>query len=167
MMPDVPRAEQVREAGKRYRQRKRIKNPMMSPISRGAPGVRTHCPNGHAYAGDNLRFTPDGRRKCRACTLEYGRQQRARGLPPLYHTWKAMRQRCENVRHHHYRWYGAIGVKVCERWRKFENFVADMGDRPPGMSLDRIDPVGDYEPSNCRWATALEQRHNRRPNAHP
>jgi hypothetical protein len=80
-----------------------------------------------------------------------------------YRIWEAMRYRCGNPRSRAYKWYGARGIKVCSRWACFENFLADMGRRPAGRSLDRINNDGNYEPGNCRWATALEQVHNRRP----
>lgn len=73
-----------------------------------------------------------------------------------------MRQRCENPNDEHYPDYGARGIRVHERWQLFENFVADMGERPKGTTLDRIRVNGHYEPGNCRWATAQEQNRNKR-----
>lgn len=80
-----------------------------------------------------------------------------------YKTWLSMKARCENPRSQNYKYYGGRGIEICARWSSnFEEFLADMGDRPEGKSLDRIDPDGDYEPGNCRWATRKEQRVNRR-----
>lgn len=73
-----------------------------------------------------------------------------------------MLSRCRNPKHVGYKYYGGRGIKVCERWLKFENFLADMGERPLGLMIDRIDNDGDYDKSNCRWVTAIEQLNNRR-----
>jgi len=80
---------------------------------------------------------------------------------PEYFVWKSMRQRCENPNSRDYRWYGALGVKVCERWASFEAFFEDMGPSA-GLTLDRIAATGDYELGNCRWATWETQRKNKR-----
>jgi hypothetical protein len=82
---------------------------------------------------------------------------------PTYSSWAAMKQRCLNQNHPKYRNWGGRGIAVCDRWLKFENFLADMGERPVGKTLDRINNDGDYEPGNCRWATPAQQVANRRP----
>jgi len=82
-----------------------------------------------------------------------------------YSSYQAMRQRCERPKCNGYENYGGRGIVVCERWRGkagWPTFYADMGPRPDGHSLDRIDPEGNYEPTNCRWATPMEQGANRR-----
>lgn len=77
-------------------------------------------------------------------------------------SWNAMRDRCGNPNCVKFKNYGARGISVCERWSKFSTFLADMGPRPMGTSIDRINNDGNYEPNNCRWATSKEQAANQR-----
>lgn len=83
---------------------------------------------------------------------------------PTYISWSHMMARCFNHKLDKYKYYGGRGITVCDRWKDFRLFVLDMGERPKGTSLDRKDPNGNYEPSNCRWITHLEQCSNRRSN---
>ena len=80
-----------------------------------------------------------------------------------YQVWLTMKMRCHNPKRPQYKWYGSRGIKVCDRWlNSFENFYKDMGDRPHGYQIDRINNDGDYSPNNCRWVTPKENNDNRR-----
>ena len=79
-----------------------------------------------------------------------------------YYTHQSMMQRCFNIKSKSYKDYGGRGITICQRWLSFENFYEDMGNRPEGKTIDRIDTNGNYEPSNCKWSTPKEQQTNRR-----
>ena len=81
---------------------------------------------------------------------------------PTYRSWQNMKTRCLNSNHPQFKDWGGRGIKVCERWMDFANFLEDMGEKPEGLTLDRINNDGNYEPGNCRWATRKQQVQNQR-----
>lgn len=122
---------------------------------------RCDCGQSKIVRADHLK-----RGKVRSCGCLNRELTRMRRLShgkrktKIYAVWNMMNQRCSNPRTDSYEYYGGRGIKV--RYSSFETFLADMGEPPPGRSIDRINNDGHYEPGNCRWATAKEQRANRR-----
>lgn len=110
-----------------------------------------HLKNGHTKSCGCLRIE-------KSSEIKHGHSNRTQ----TYNSWAGMKQRCFYIKHKYYFNYGGRGITVCERWMNFSNFLEDMGERPKGTTLDRINPNGNYEPSNCRWATIEEQIKNRR-----
>lgn len=113
------------------------------------------------------KYLRDGRTRSCGCLRRDQLRERSttHGLSAstTYQTWSSIRSRCYNTNQGCYEKYGASGITVCDRWlESFENFLEDMGERPKNQTLDRKDPFGNYEPSNCRWATPAEQARNRR-----
>ena len=107
-------------------------------------------------SGIKTRAAKEERRTIRAATQKHSKH-------PLYNTWRKMKERCNNQNSENYKFYGAKGVSVCQEWSDdFLTFAKDMGERPKKHSLDRINPAGNYEPSNCRWADKIVQAENQR-----
>jgi len=102
--------------------------------------------------------------RIRRTTHAHSIDRKNRGPSRTYITWQAMLNRCYNSNNKSFDYYGGRGIKVCERWKKFENFLEDMGERPTGLSLDRTDNEDDYYKENCQYADKITQCNNRRSN---
>lgn len=125
-------------------------------IVRGSHLTRAAIKSCRCLGGDLARQKPN--------QLRHGHTRKGSWKTPTYASWQAMTERCANPKGTNWKDYGGRGITVCERWKKFENFLADMGERPEGKSIDRYpNNDGNYEIGNCRWATRSEQQRNRRP----
>lgn len=156
--------------GQRFGQWMVVKLAGRKPTTRGKHRLlwlcRCACGNSGYLTSGTLRF---GASKSCGCNrvevaLKNFRTHGKTGSPE-HVSWKAMHTRCVNPNQPEWHRYGGRGIKMCDRWRKFENFLADMGQKPtPSHQLDRINTDGDYAPDNCRWATTVEQQRNKTSN---
>jgi hypothetical protein len=127
------------------------------------------CDCGNVKSISGMKLRSGNTRSCRcldtemtiARTTKHGESHKT----PEYYIWKSMRQRCNTLTYKSFNYYGGRGIKVCDRWNNYSNFIKDMGRRPtPKHQLDRINVNGNYEPNNCRWITQTENANNKRNN---
>lgn len=125
---------------------------------------KIRCDCGHETIQVAAELRRGRTKKCSKCfhkELTIKKTQHGRHKDPIYKVWTSMIARCTNPKTRFYDRYGGRGIKVCGRWLKFANFISDMGERPEGLTIDRINNDGDYEPSNCKWVTHKENCNNR------
>jgi len=144
----------------------------LTPIKFSGPDKRSRsslwlckCDCGNEIITRRSRLINRETTSCGCLRIKHGHNMNNKSS--TYNSWASMKQRCKNKNIREYNYYGGRGIKVCDRWLKFENFLEDMGEKPEiHLELDRINNDGNYEPGNCRWTTRSEQNRNRRKYTH-
>ena len=145
---------------------RRAPNKPEGNLVRASWWCRCDCGNDVIVTGASLNKALKGKggtRSC-GCLMKEKPTKHGRSGASIYGTWRTMLQRCTNPKNPAYANYGGRGITVCDEWKDFKKFYADMGDRPPGRTLDRVDNSQGYSKDNCRWATCKQQGNNRRSN---
>jgi len=134
-----------------------------SESRRGHSYSNCKCDCGNTVVVKNSNLLTGNSTRCKPCASTESATIHGMTGTRTHNSFKQMHNRCSNPKRYAAHRYIGRGIKVCERWSSFENFLADMGERPIGKTLDRINNDGNYEPSNCRWATPKEQASNKSP----
>jgi hypothetical protein len=119
------------------------------------------CDCGNISFVQSTNLTSGHIKSCGCKNIDHGHTV-GKTCTPTWKSWKSMRERCNCKTGRSWIYYGSKGTTVCKEWNKYENFLRDMGERPVGTSIDRINTFGNYEPGNCRWATSIQQANNQR-----
>ena len=124
------------------------------------PVKQSHLTSGHTASCKCIQQTAV--KATGDANLTHGHARRIGGKSRTYRIWRGMHVRCYWPKARGYKYYGGVGVTVCNRWSSFALFLADMGECPANLTLERVNPWGNYEPTNCKWVTWSEQRRNQR-----